>query len=101
MKLTWLTTPALLFLLVGALLTRSSEAQTPTQQITPQSCSSACSNLVRAKPGYLYSGHIAAGTTPGCLFIFNATSLPANGTVSPYFAPIPVSANATISFRSS
>jgi len=51
---------------------------------TTTSCTTACSSLVaKASSGNLYGFQATAGTTAGYVMAFNATSAPADGTVTP------------------
>jgi hypothetical protein len=77
---------------------------TPTSSstfgIAPTETSSVGSNLVaKASAGNLYGFMVATGSTSGCVMVFNATSLPGNGTVTPVLVPLPVAANSFVSFN--
>lgn len=68
--------------------------------ITPQVMSAVGSNLVaKASAGNFYGFIGTTGSTPGCFFVFNATSLPANGTVTPLLPPIQAAANTTVTLN--
>lgn len=58
------------------------------------------SHVIKASAGNLYSLQVETTTVGGCLMVFNATSAPADGAVTPALAPLPVGANsfASVSF---
>lgn len=75
-----------------------SSSQLPMQQLPIQVTSSVTSSLIaKAYPGYIYSFAGTTGSTGGCFFLFNATSLPGNGSVTPATVPLQASANTTVS----
>lgn len=52
--------------------------------ITPiVSASAEASHILKAAPGNLYSAYVTTGATAGYLMVFNATSVPADGAVTP------------------
>lgn len=62
---------------------------------TAASSTAAGSNLViKASAGNLYGVTVTIGATSGYLMLFNATSLPSNGAVTPIYC-IPVTSNGT------
>lgn len=54
--------------------------------------------VLKASAGNLYGINITAGASAGYLMIFNATSAPADGTVTPIFC-MAVAANASLAFQ--
>lgn len=57
------------------------------------------SRVLKASPGSLFSISIAIGVTSGWLLLFDATTAPADGAVTPKYA-IPVGSNGTNGFAS-
>ncbi len=57
------------------------------------SAASATNAVLKAAPGTLYGASVTTSTTVGYLMVLNATSLPANGAVSPVacYGPLPAS----------
>lgn len=53
--------------------------------------------VAKATPGNLYDINITVGASAGYLMIFNATAVPADGTVTPAFV-LPLAANAGLAF---
>lgn len=69
-----------------------------TSAITPLSTSVAAGSLVlKASAGNLYGFEVTTGGSAGYVMIFNATSAPADGTVTPVKTFV-VAANATVAF---
>lgn len=52
------------------------------------------SHVLKTGKGALYNATIVTGATAGFLMLFDAASVPADGTVTPAWPPIPVAANA-------
>lgn len=64
--------------------------------VTPAATTAVASELIlKASAGNLYSVNVAAGATAGFLLIFNATSAPADGAVTPVKC-LPIAANAGV-----
>ncbi len=78
---------AALVILLG--LTGAASAQTnclnpPNSAGTPVvSASAEGSHILKASPGCIISGYVTTGAAAGFLMIFNATSAPADGAVTP------------------
>lgn len=85
-----------LLIAICLLLATPAVAQGPIT-IAPQVTTTITSNLVaKAYPGFLYGFVGTTGSTAGCFFVFDATSLPGNGSVTPALAPIEAGANTTV-----
>jgi len=96
-----------LLLLAALLLVVPAQAQQiPFQGIAPVPMTAVGSTLVaKSSPGNLIAFLGTTGSTAGCFFVFNATSLPGNGSVTfgtaannAPISPIQAAANTTISF---
>jgi hypothetical protein len=62
----------------------STASSASTAGIAPSATSAAASNLVlKASAGNVYGATVTTSTTPGYLMIFNATSAPGDGAVTP------------------
>lgn len=94
---TWDRTYSIQGATAGTGLGVSAVAETPhsTNGTGGSACTSVCSNLVlKASSGNLYSGNLTSGASAGYVMIFNATSAPADGTVTPAYCSV-LSANST------
>lgn len=73
---------------------------TATYGITPVVSSAAEANhVLKATPGNLYGLSVTTGATAGYVLLFNATSAPADGAVTPLFCyAIPASSSIGVTF---
>ena len=91
----------------GNLKTVSSGAPVGTQEVdlltsadatsgtlSAQSTAAASNLVIKASAGNLYEITVSVGATAGYLMLFNATSLPSNGAVTPVYC-VPVDSNGT------
>ena len=80
----------------GGLVTSSAPASTAASGTVPNATTAVSSALVgKASPGTLYGVNVTAGATAGFVMVFNATSAPADGAVTPSRC-IPLAANTGI-----
>lgn len=80
----------------GNLMITTSPSPSPVTGITPVVSSAAESNRVfKASAGNLYAYQVTTGAAAGYVMIFNATSAPADGAVTPVKCVV-VAANSTV-----
>lgn len=80
----------------GNLIITSGPSSTPTAGIVPvRSVAAEASKVFKSSAGNLYAYQVTTGASAGYVLLFNATSAPANGAVTPVKCVV-VAANSTV-----